>query len=89
MEENLRKNNSKRAPTGERLDQCGSRESDYCPRSFRKMPHGRATDTEAMDSSDLYNHKANGDPLVLTVSRQSQRMTTPSFAKKWRLQCNQ
>ena len=23
--------------------------SDYCPRSFRKMPHRRATDTEPMD----------------------------------------
>ena len=42
-------------------------ESDYLPRSFRKMPHRRATDTEPMDRicSELYNHKANGDPSVL------------------------
>ena len=35
-------------PTGERLDHCETGESDYCPRSFRKMPHRRATDTEPM-----------------------------------------
>ena len=35
--------------------------------------------------SELYNYKANGDPSVLTVLRQTQRMTTPSFAEKWRL----
>ena len=50
IEENLRKNNSKRAySTGERRDHCETGESDYCPRSFRKMPHRRATDTEPMD----------------------------------------
>ena len=26
-------------PTGERLDHCETRKSDYCPRPFRKMPH--------------------------------------------------
>ena len=36
--------------------------------------------------SELYNHKANGDPSVL--NRQTQRMTTPSFAEKWRPQYN-
>ena len=36
-------------PTGERLDHCETGENDYCPRSFRKMPHRRATDTEPMD----------------------------------------
>ena len=35
--------------TSERLDHCETGESDYCPRSFRKMPHRRATDTEPMD----------------------------------------
>ena len=34
------------AETSERLDYCETGESDYCPRSFRKMPHRRATDTE-------------------------------------------
>ena len=49
IEENLRKNNSKRAYQLVRLDHCETGESDYCSRSFRKMPHGRATDTEPMD----------------------------------------
>ena len=49
IEENLRKNNSKRAyqPVKDLTIETG--ESDYCPRSFRKMPHRRATDTEPMD----------------------------------------
>ena len=49
IEENLRKNDSKRAYQLVRLDHCETGESDYCPRSFRKMPHRRATDTEPMD----------------------------------------
>ena len=36
--------------------------------------------------SELYNHKAKGDPYILNCPRQTQKMTTPSFAKKWRLQ---
>ena len=36
--------------------------------------------------SDLYNHKVNEDPSL--DPRQTQRMTSPSFAKKWRLQYN-
>ena len=39
---------SEGTPTGERLDHCETGESDYCPISFRKMPHRRATDTEPM-----------------------------------------
>ena len=68
IEENLRKNNSKRAyQLAERLHQCETRESDYCPRSFRKMPHRRATDTDRWTEycSELYNYKANGDQSVL------------------------
>ena len=38
--------------------------------------------------SELYNHKANGDPSVLNFPKQTQRMTTPSFTKEWRLQYN-
>ena len=38
--------------------------------------------------SELYNYKANGDPSVLNCPRQTQRMTTPSFAEKWRVQYN-
>ena len=48
-EENLRKNNSKRAyQLVKDLTHYETGESDYCPRSFRKMPHRRATDTEPM-----------------------------------------
>ena len=47
IKENLGENNSKRA--GERIDHSETGESDYCPRSFRKMPHRRAIDTEPMD----------------------------------------
>ena len=51
-EENLRKDNSKRAYqlikelTTVKQGKAASR---YCPRSFRKMPHRRMTDTEPMD----------------------------------------
>ena len=36
-------------PTCEKFDHCETGESDYCLRSFRKMPYRRATDTEPMD----------------------------------------
>ena len=38
--ENLRENNKVEGiPNGDSLDHCETGESDYCPRSFRKMPH--------------------------------------------------
>ena len=49
IEENLRKNNSKRAYQLVKDLTTVKRESDYCPRQFRKMPHRRATHTEPMD----------------------------------------
>ena len=50
IEENLRKINSKRAyQLVKDLTTVKQVESDYCPRSFRKMPHRRATDTEPLD----------------------------------------
>ena len=49
IEENLRKNNSEGIPTGEGLDHCETGKSAYCPSSFWKMPHRRATDTEPID----------------------------------------
>ena len=49
IEENLRKNNGKRSYQLVKDLTTVKRESDYCPRSFRKMPHRRATDTEQMD----------------------------------------
>ena len=92
IEENLRKNNSKRAY--------------QLVKDLTKVKQGKAITVQDCQRkclteereilnrwkeycTELYNRKANGVPLVLTVSRQSQRMTTPSFAKKWRLQCNQ
>ena len=39
IEENLRKNNSKRAYQLMKDLTTVKRERDYCPRSFRKMPH--------------------------------------------------
>ena len=55
IEENLRKNNRKREyQLGiHGLDHCETGESDYYPRSFRKVPHRRATDTEPMDRTLL------------------------------------
>ena len=47
IEENLRKNNSKRAY--KLMKDCETGKSDYFPRSFRKMPHTRTRDTEIMD----------------------------------------
>ena len=50
IEENLRNNNSKRAyELVKDLTTVKQGENDYCPRSFRKMPHRRATDAELMD----------------------------------------
>ena len=64
-EDDLRKNNSKRAYQLMRLDHCERSKSYYCPGSYRKMPHRGTRDTEPMDIillSKLYNHKASGDP---------------------------
>ena len=49
IEENLRKNNSKRAYQLVRLDHCERSKSYYCPGSYRKMPHRGTRDTEPMD----------------------------------------
>ena len=48
VEKNLTKN-SKRAYQLVKDLITETRESYCCPRSFRKMPHRRATDTEPMD----------------------------------------
>ena len=50
IEENLRKNNSKRAYLLVKdLTTVEKRESYNCPRSFRKISQRRTTDTEPMD----------------------------------------
>ena len=89
IEENLRKNNSKRAYqlvkdlTTVKQGKVTSVQdrSGKCLTEERQILNGW---TEYC--SELYNHKASGDPSVLNVSRHTQRTTTPSFAKKWRLQ---
>ena len=89
IEENLRKNNSKRAyelvnlttvkqgkvtTVQDRSEKCFTEERQILNRWTEYC-------------SELYNHKANGDPSVLNCT-QTQRMTTPSFAEKWRPQYN-
>ena len=87
IEENLRKNNSKRAY--------------QLVKDLTTVKQGEATTVQDRSGkcltelnrwteycSELYNHKANRDPSVLICPRQTQRMTTPSFTKKWRLQYN-
>ena len=50
IEEDLRKSNSKKAyQLLKDLTTVKQGESDYCPKSFWKMPHRRATDTLLMD----------------------------------------
>ena len=71
IEENLRKNNSKRAYQQMKDLTTVKRESDYCPRSFRKMPHRRIQIFNIWTEycSELYNHKANGEPSVLNCTQ--------------------
>ena len=49
IQEKLRKNNSKRAYQLVKDLTTVKQESKNCPRSLRKMPYRRATDTEPMD----------------------------------------
>ena len=90
IEESLRKNNSKRAYQLLKDLTTETGESDYCPRSFRKMPHRRATDTEPMDRILFWAVQLQGrwESIGTELSPDRQRMTTQSFAEKWRLQYN-
>ena len=85
IEENLRKNNSKReyqlvkdltTVKQEKATTVQNR-SGKCLTEKRQMLN-RWTEY----CSELYNHKANGDPLVMNCPQKTQRMTTPSLAKK-------
>ena len=61
IEENMRKNNSKRAyQMVKDLTTVKVGESDHCSRSFRKMPHRRATNTEPMDRILLWAVQLQG-----------------------------
>ena len=71
-------------PTRERHYHCETRESYYHPRSFRKKPHRRIRDTEPMDRILLWAGHSQDQWIAISteLSRQTQRMTTPSFTKK-------
>ena len=49
IEENLRKNSSKKAYQLVKDLTTETRKSYYCPRLFREVPHRRTRDTEPMD----------------------------------------
>ena len=91
IEENLRKNDSKRAY--------------QLVKDLTTVKQGKATTVQDRSGkclteerqilnrwtkycSELYNHKANGDPSVLNCTQTDIEETTPSFAEKWRLQYN-
>ena len=61
IEENLRKNDSKRAYQLVKDLTTVKRENGYCPRSFERQILNRWTEY----CSELYNYKASGDPSVL------------------------
>ena len=91
IEENLRKNNSKRAY--------------QLVKDFTTVKQGKSTTVQDRSGkflteerqvrnrwteycSELYNHKADGDPSVLNCPQTDTEGDHPSFAKKWRLQYN-
>ena len=89
-EENLRKNNSKTAYklVKDLTTVKQGKATTVQDRSGKCLTEEREILNRWTEySTELYNHKANGY-LYWTVPRQTQRMTTPSFAKKWRLQYN-
>ena len=90
-EENLRKNNSKRAY--------------QLMKDLTTVKQGKATTVQDQSRkclteepeilnrwteycTEVYNHKANGDPSVLNCPKTDTEEPIPSFAKKWRLQYN-
>ena len=90
IEENLRKNNSNRAyqlvkdltTVKQRKATTVQARSGKCLTKERQI-----LNRWTAYCSKLYIYKANGDPSVLNCP-QTQRMTTLSFAEKWRLQYN-
>ena len=91
IEENLRKNNSKRAYQLVKDLTTVKREkaTTVQDRSEKCLTEERQILNRWKEyCSELYNYKANGDPSVLNCAQTDTRMTTLSFAKKWRLQYN-
>ena len=92
IEDSMRKNKSKRAyqlvkdltTTKQEKAAVVQGRSGTCLTEERQMLN-RWTEY----CSELYNYKASGDPSALKCPQTDrQRMTTPSFAQKWRLQYN-
>ena len=54
-------------PTCERLDLCKTRDNYFCPRSFKKIITEKREILNRWTKyyTELYNHKANGNPSVL------------------------
>ena len=92
IEENLRKNNSKRAYqlVKELTTVKQGKATAVQDRSGKCLTEERQILNRWTEyCSELYNHKANGDPSVLNCTQtDTEGMTTLSFAEKLRLQYN-
>ena len=90
-EENLRKNNSKRAyqlvkdltTVKQGKATTVQDRSGKCLTEKRQIPN-RWTEY----CSELYDYKASGDPSVLNCPQRDTEDDHPSFAEKWSLQYN-
>ena len=80
-EENLRKNNSKRAYQLWKTWPLWNRESYYCPRSFRREEQ-KILNRWTEYCSELYNYKANGDPSVLNCPQTDTEYNHPILCKE-------
>ena len=92
IEENLRKNNSKRVYqlVTDLTTVKQGKSTTVQDRSGKCLTEEREILNRCSEyCSELYNHKVNGDSSVLNCPQtHTQRMTTLSFAKKWRQQYN-
>ena len=75
IEENLRKNNSKRAYqlVKDLTTVTETRKSYYCLRSFRKMPHRRTRDTKPMDRMPHWTVQSQGQWKSINTGRSPDR----------------
>ena len=91
IEENLRKNNSKRSYqlVKDLTTVKQGKASTVQDRSEKCLTEEREIMNRWTEyCSELYNYKANGDPSVLNCPQTDTEDDHPSFAEKWRLQCN-
>ena len=90
-EENLRKNDSKRAyQLANDLTTVKQGKSTTVQDRSRKCltEEKEILNRQTEYCTELYNQKANGDSSVLDCPQTDTEETTPSFAKKWRLRYN-